>query len=205
MNRNRRRGARRLPVLGLAGLAAVLSLAGCGSRAPAKSHASAGTLVSAAVTLQRQGNANAARRLLHQALAKAPHNYFAHYDLGYLEQLAGQDSAALTQYRAALAAKPHYGPALYNEATIYAVKDLARAIALYREVLRAQPHLASAWFNLGLAELLTHKRELGLRALAIALHQSPALGRRLTKKELAAVGQFSQANPGASRDYRAAL
>jgi Tfp pilus assembly protein PilF len=192
----------RIPgVLGVALSASMLvGLAACGGGSGAHSTASAPQLVSAAVALEKQGNTNGAGQLLAQAIRKDPRYALAHYNLGYLDQVSGRAAAAVSQYQTAFADDPHLVSALFNEATLFNKSQPGRAMTLYRKVIKLQPEAPTAYLNLGFLELAAHQQAAGVHDLLRALEQQPALAKRLTKAQLAAVGRALHASrtPGAT-------
>lgn len=186
-----------------AGIASAVTLVGlltaCGGGSSGGKAADANTLLAAGIKLQQQGNANGARQLFEQVLAKAPNNFYAHYNLGVLDQQAKDNPSALREYGDALTINPSYVPAMFNEATIFALSDPALAIATYRRVVALQPHAPTAFLNLGLLEYAHGEQARGLRDLNTALHQDPSLGPQVPPALLKKVGAYANsASPAAS-------
>lgn len=173
---------------GVLGLVALLGgLTACGGGSGGKS-ADPNTLLAAGIKAQQQGDANGARQLFNQVLAKQPGNYYAHYNLGVLDQQAKDDAGALREYGAALTINPNYVPAMFNEATIFALTDPTLAIATYRRVVALQPKAPTAYLNLGLLEAAHGELAQGVKDLNTALHQDPSLGGQVPPALLKKVG-----------------
>jgi tetratricopeptide (TPR) repeat protein len=167
------------------------ALAGCGGGSSGGKAADANTLLAAGIKLQQQGNSNAARQMFEQVLAKQPSNFYAHYNLGVLDQQAKDNPSALREYGDALTINPNYVPALFNEATIFALSDAALAITTYRRVIALQAHAPTAYLNLGLLEYAHGEQAQGIRDLNTALHQDPSLGPQVPAALLKKVGAYA--------------
>lgn len=177
------------------GVVALLgSLTACGGGSDGK-QADASTLLAAGIKAQQQGNATAARQLFEQVLAKQPNNFYAHYNLGVLDQQAKDTAAALREYGAALTINPAYVPAMFNEATIFAATDPSLAIATYRKVVALQPKAPTAYLNLGLLEAAHGELPQGIKDLTTALHQDPSLGPQIPPSLLKKVGAAANSTP----------
>lgn len=144
--------SRRAVSLPIVALIAVLTATACSNGKPAGKPASADQLVQLGLQALKQNDQAKALTAFEQAAAKAPENYYAHYNIGFIRQTQGKPAAALQQYQLALASKPDFVPALYNSGTIYGASDPAHAILVYRQVIKADPKYASAYLNLGLLE-----------------------------------------------------
>ena len=119
-----------------------------------------------------------------QAAAKSPENYYAHYNIGYIDQQRGMNSEALQQYQLALASKPDFVPALYNSGTIYGASDPAHAMTVYRQVIKIDNTYASAYFNLGLLEATNGQPEQARKDIEKALKLDPHFLSRVPAKLL---------------------
>lgn len=177
-----------------AGVVGALTLAGaltaCGGSSGGKA-ADANTLLQAGIKEQQKGDTNAARQLFEQVLAKQPNNFYAHYNLGVLDQQSKDTASALREYGAALTINPTYVPALFNEATIFAQSDPALAITTYRKVVILQPHAPTAYLNLGLLEAAHGELAQGVKDLNTALHQDPSLGPQVPPALRKKVGSYA--------------
>ena len=181
---------------GLVGTLAFLgAITACGGSSGGKA-ADANTLLQAGIKEQQKGDSNAARQLFEQVLAKQPNNFYAHYNLGVLDQQAKDNASALREYGAALTINPDYVPALFNEATIFATTDAELAITTYRKVILLQPKSPTAYLNLGLLEAAHGEMAQGIKDLNTALHQDPSLGTQVPPALLKKVGAY--ANSGAN-------
>jgi tetratricopeptide (TPR) repeat protein len=178
----------------VAGAVAFLGLlTACGGGSDGKP-ADANTLLAAGIKAQQQGDTNAARQLFEQVLAKQPNNFYAHYNLGVLDQQAKDTASALREYGAALTINPSYVPALFNEATIFAGSDPALAITTYRRVITLQPKAPTAYLNLGLLEAAHGELQQGIKDLTTALHQDPSLGPQIPRALLKKVGDYAHSS-----------
>lgn len=169
------------------------ALTACGGSSGGKP-ADANTLLQAGIKEQQKGDSNAARQLFEQVLAKQPNNFYAHYNLGVLDQQAKDNASALREYGTALTINPSYVPAMFNEATIFASTDPALAIATYRRVVALQPKAPTAYLNLGLLEAAHGELAQGIRDLNTALHQDPTLGPQVPPALLKKVGAYANSH-----------
>jgi Tfp pilus assembly protein PilF len=157
-------------------LAALMSavLTGCGDAKPAGKPATADQLVQIGLRALEAKDQAKALTAFEQAAAKAPENYYAHYNIGFIKQQQGKPAEALEQYQLALATKPDFVPALYNSGTIYGASDPAHAMTVYRQVVKIDPKYASAYFNLGLLESANGQVDQGVKDLARAIALDPS-------------------------------
>jgi tetratricopeptide (TPR) repeat protein len=119
-------------------------------------------------------------QLFTRAVAKKPRSPVGYYDLGVALQRAGNENAALRQYRLAVANDPSYTPALYNEAVLIAPRDPALAMFYYHRILAARPNSSTALLNLGLLEAAGHwPRKVVLTTLRQAVRLDPSLRARI--------------------------
>jgi len=166
-------------------LAGTLGLAGCSG---GSSGQPTDATLQSAIRLQQQGHLDAAKALYLKVLEKAPRNYFALFDLGSVAQAQNDNAGALSRYDAALAIRPDFVPALYNEATIYATTDAARAIVIYRQVISlGEDNVASSYLNVGFLELEAGKVKAAVQDFAEAVHLQPDLASRMPKRLLGAI------------------
>jgi tetratricopeptide (TPR) repeat protein len=168
--------------------------AGCGGGSSGQSP-NAATTLSAALKLQQQGKYDDAAQLYQQVIATQPNNLFAQYDLGVVRQATNNPVGALSAYGAALTINPKYVPALYNEATIYAVTDPVLAISLYREIVRLQPTAPTAYLNLGFLEIKHGAPKQGVSDLATAVKQDSSLLSRVPKNLQGVVAALNSPTP----------
>jgi tetratricopeptide (TPR) repeat protein len=172
--------------------AAVLAVvAGCG--ASSNGHAAdPTTTLNAGLKLQQQGHLSEAAQLYQQVIKAQPTDIYAQYDLGVVQQAMANQVGALAAYGAALTINPKYVPALYNEATIYAVSDPASAISLYRQIIVLQPVAPTAYLNLGFLEIKHNAPKAGVRDLATAVKQDSTLLSRVPKHLRAGVSALAK-------------
>lgn len=165
-----------------ASVAVILSLllAGCsGSEEPAAEPASSSgavdTLVSQGISQLDGGDTAAARTTFQNVLGLDPANPYAHYNLGYIAQLAGDATTAMSEYDAALATDPAFGSALYNKAILTEPTDLDAAVGLYRQAVAVQPDLAAAHMRLGFALLHLGQKSEGEKELGEGIQLDPSM------------------------------
>ena len=102
---------------------------------------------SAAVSaLLKQGLSQAEAKQLDQAettfknvLLLDPHNVYALYNLGVIDQTQNNTAGAISYYDQALSAKSTYTPAMYNKAIILEASDLDAALAAVQADCRYKP------------------------------------------------------------------
>jgi tetratricopeptide (TPR) repeat protein len=168
-----------LIVVPLLFLVAAGSLAACGgtrTTSTTSTRASFSVLIGAGTRLFQKGNLGAAEQVFAQAVAARPNDPVGHYDLGVVYEREGELLRAEREYRRALAEKPDYVPALYNQAGMIASHNRPLAIFYYRQVIKIRPNAATALLKLGLLEYAVGQlRARGLRDLAKAIQLRPAL------------------------------
>lgn len=156
----------------IAAFATAAALNACGGSAPSPSVA---TLVGSGKAAFNRGNFKASIELFEQALAKAPTDAAAYYDLGTVYQAERLDGDALHDYAKALTYDSSLVPAIYNEATIYAANDVPLAIYLYRRVIALRANSPTAYLNLGLLEATEGQQTVAAADLRRAVQLEPAL------------------------------
>jgi len=163
---------------GLCVLAA--SLTACGANSGATSSSARQTaLLNAGLKAQQDHQLAAAVADYLQVLKLDRSNRAAWYDLGVVAQDQGYPTNAEHDYRQAVAADPHYVPALYNLATVVAATSPSAAVGLYQEVIALAPRNAAAHFNLGLAEESVGNITGGQAQIAQAIKLQPSLASRV--------------------------
>ena len=108
-----------------------------------------------------------------------PENKVAWYDLGLIQQAAGNNSQAATYYERSSALDQQYVPPLYNLATLVAPHNPASAVKLYEKVIAVQPKFAQAHLNLGFALQALGRRAQGNAQIAEAVRLDPSLSSRV--------------------------
>jgi Tfp pilus assembly protein PilF len=177
--------------------AMVAALAACGSGTPTQSPAQVATNdVNAGLSAQAAGNLSTAATDYKNAIALDPHNKFAYYDLGLVDQLQSQPVTAEQNYRAAIQIDPNFVPALFNLAILRTTPSPAEAEELYRHVISLQANDATAHLNLGF--LLRSEKRIaeGNAELNTAVSLDPTLASRIPPGTLATP---QPATPSASR------
>ena len=107
-----------------------------------------------------------------------PQNKVAWYDLGLIQQEAGNNNQAEVYYERSSALDPRYVPPLYNLATLVAPRYPASAVKLYEKVIAVQPKFAQAHLNLGFALQALGQRAQGNAQIAEAVRLDPSLSSR---------------------------
>ena len=125
--------------------------------------------VNLANLLRANGQFDAAIALLGPALVRNP-GAELHVTLGSALREKGEDEAAIGHYRAALAIKPHYAPALANLADMLCdAGDRATARTLYDAAIRCEPKNPQARLNRAILHLLNGDLKEGWRDYAARL------------------------------------
>ena len=162
--------------------ALALTLAGCGSKAaltpPQK--------LDAGIAAFSQGNYNEARSDYKAVLKDDPSNKYglnkiAWYDLGVLDQKAGDAAAARSEYQQALLIDPKYPNALYNLAVLETSTSPANAVSLYRQALALAPTNPNIRWNLGLLLYRRGHTAQGVALLKSAIKIDPGIAVKLPK------------------------
>jgi len=168
------------------------SIVGTAARDDAERHYRLG------LSLQMQGNRDAAKAEYAAALALVPDHADAHNNLGVLHKDGGRFEQALQHHRQALAARPDFIDALNNIAVaLQALGRAAEALPYFDRALALQPAHAGLHYNKGAAlqalgepdAALVHYRE----ALRLYPQLAPAesnLGHILSTQ-----GKFAEAEP----------
>jgi Tfp pilus assembly protein PilF len=112
-------------------------------------------LINTGLSALHAGNTEVARQDFNEVLTEDPDNKYgdnkiAYFDLGVIDQSAGNLAGSEAEYNEALKLDPTYSLALYNLAVELAVKQPAEAISLYQRVLAIEPNYVAAVYNLGL-------------------------------------------------------
>jgi tetratricopeptide (TPR) repeat protein len=108
-----------------------------------------------------------------------PSNKLAWYDLGVIAHQAGQDTEAAKDYQAALAADPHYVPALYNLAILKTATDPKTAEQLYETAAEVEPKNAKVHLNLGFVLKMLGQDAKGNAEISQAVKLDPSLAPRV--------------------------
>lgn len=112
-----------------------------------------------------------------KVLALYPHDLYALYDLGTVEQTLGQNGAAAVDYRDVIARLPYFGEgdAMYNLAIIYSTGDKTQAAALFAQLVNKYPRSAASHFRFGELLLKMGKAKLGDQQINEAIKLDPSL------------------------------
>jgi tetratricopeptide (TPR) repeat protein len=108
-----------------------------------------------------------------------PENKIAWYDLGLIQQEAGNNSQAEIYYERSSALDPRYVPPLYNLGTLVAPRSPASAAKLYEKVIAVEPMFAQAHLDLGFALQALGQRAQGNAQIAEAVRLDPSLSSRV--------------------------
>jgi len=148
------------------------ALAACGDQSAAQS---ASQNLSAGIAAQQAGNYGTATADYSKVLNTEPHNVYALYDLGDVEQFQHQNAAAATHYQEALAVNPKFENALYNLAIIDSKSKPSEAKVLYLQVVALYPKDAVARLNLGRVLLLLGEKKAAATQINLAVNLEPSL------------------------------
>jgi Tfp pilus assembly protein PilF len=120
---------------------------------------------------------SAATTTFKDVLAVSPHNVYALYNLGLVDQSTGNSAGADDYYEQAIAVNGSYTPALYNLAITQENSDPARALGLYEKIVAINPQASTAYLRM--AFVYARRGELGLAktAQAKAIAIDPTLGK----------------------------
>ena len=122
-------------------------------------------------------NYGLARSGFESVLKIAPHNKYALYNIGYIDQLQNRVTDAKDEYQLALNTDPRYEPALYNLGFLHAASgDTTTAIAFYQRAISSIAKTERA-LNLGLLLRQTGKTSDGNTQIQIAVGLNSALAR----------------------------
>lgn len=133
------------------------------------------TLVQTGLDQLSTGNTTAARGTFASVLALDPDNVLGHYNLGVIQQQAGQEAKAVASYDAALATEPHHVPSLFNKAILLESDDLPASVELYRQVVEIDDQRAAAFMRMGFAMVHLGDTKDGEAALEQGLRLDPAM------------------------------
>jgi len=164
----------------------------------------AAPVVAWAVVAAALGFATAARNANYQSLltiyqdtvAKSPHNFLAHNNLGTALAVLGETDQAIAQFRQALRLNPHSTMAHANLGLALArLGKMEEATAQYREALRITPDYSEAHNNLGLAlaELGRYAEAVECYRQALRIKPDDADANYNLAIALAAMGRTSEA------------
>ena len=115
-----------------------------------------------------------ARATLDELLELDPTNAYGNYNLGLVEQNAGDDEAAAAAYERALEVYPEFA-ADHNRAVLEESEDVAAAVELYQRAVDSDPELARAHMRLGFALLHLGRKAQGEEHLATGLRLDPSM------------------------------
>jgi tetratricopeptide (TPR) repeat protein len=95
---------------------------------------------------------SAATTSFQKVLAVNPSNVYANYDLGWIAESTGHSTAAISDYKKAIAANPKYTPAMYNEAILLESSHPQQAIAVYQKIVSINPKASSAYLRMAVVQ-----------------------------------------------------
>ena len=173
-------------------------------RGPKRSHLATVTaalvLVGAAVVVGRHRAVQwmTPLTLFEATVATVPRSARAHMELASAYGNAGRVDDATRHFALALAIKPDYAAAAYNQGnTLAHAGRYEEAAAAYHAAIAIDPRFARAWHNLALTERLRGHNDAwveAMRAAAEASPGSPALQSELAEA-LLATGRYAEAIP----------
>lgn len=170
-----------------AGMVMVLAaLSACGRSASPQSSAQVSLNdLNAGLSAEAAGRLTEAATDYKNAITQDPHDNYAYYDLGLVQQLTGQTAASEVNYRACLQIDPNYVPALFNLAILRTTPSPTEAEELYRHVIALQPTDGAAHLNLAFllrSEGRTAEADAEFR---LAVHFDPSAASRIPPGVLA--------------------
>ena len=174
-----------LVILAGLGIGAWLGTRGSSSTANV---ATANRLFSEGLQAQTHGQPALAANDYLRSVKINPENKVAWYDLGLIQQDAGNNSQAEIYYERSSALDPHYVPPLYNLATLVAPRDPASAVKLYEKVIAVEPKFAQAHLDLGFALQAIGQRAQGNAQISEAVRLDPSLSSRAPSSTTTAPG-----------------
>jgi tetratricopeptide (TPR) repeat protein len=159
-------------------LVAALLLAACGGSSKSDAQVATDEL-NAGLAAQGSGHNDEAAQHYHNVLAHDPHNQYAYYDLGVIDQNAGRAADAEKEYRQALQIDGNMEGALFNLAILVTKKSPDEAAALYQKAIAVQPRNAAAHLNLGYVYRDAGKADAAKAEFDTAVKLDPAMSTRL--------------------------
>jgi Tfp pilus assembly protein PilF len=110
-------------------------------------------------------------------LAINPGNVYALYNLGVIDQTAGNSSGAIGYYKMALTISRKYTPAMFNMAILLEKPYPRQALSLYQQIVTINPQASTAYLRMAFvqAKLGDHGAAQVSYAKAIAI--DPSLGK----------------------------
>lgn len=142
--------------------------------------------------------------LLEDALATAPQNERAHYNLANAYKRRGDLDLAIPHYKAAIELRPNVARSYMNLGGIYLNRgDALRALEIYRAGAENNPKVAMAHRNVATALLRVARWEEALAAAdaSLAIEPNSVNGRKLRATALDKLGRSTEA----IEDYRKVL
>ncbi len=165
---------------------------------PAPAAPTPADLVQQGTDALNQGNYAAAAEVLTRAVAAAPDDYFAHFNLAVAYSLLGDDPHAIPEYRKVLELKPGLYEASINLGQVLVRSgDPASAIPLLAEARRQKPDEVRPAYYLAEAYAATNQPEQAVDpyTAAIALNPNDASSELGLARVLFELGRFAEADP----------
>lgn len=194
-NQSRARRAKSWRALAaVAAMTAPLAAAGCShhagpaaaSPAATTAPASAGSsdadsvvamLLQEGITQAEQKKWADATTTFNDVLDLSPRNVYALYNLGLIQQSAGNVAGADNYYNQAIAVDASYTPALYNLAITLENTNSAKALSLYQKIVAINPQASTAYLRMAFVYAQRGETQDAKVAQAKAAAIDPSLGK----------------------------
>ncbi len=113
-----------------------------------------------------------ALEILRQRMSRNPGNVSYYYQLGAVNEQAGNMAEAIADYEKARSLRPDFIPALSSLAHIRMnQKEYSQAVALFQRIIEIRPDFNSAHYNIACIYAIQHRQAEALAWLAEALRQ----------------------------------
>lgn len=137
---------------------------------------------SAAWLLAKQKHWTAATQWFERALAIEPEHFDTWFNLGYVQEQAGNAEAAIEAFQKAVAGKPKHDRAWYGMGMVHAHRgDHAAAAAALRHAADLQPMNGAAWYALGMAQHHCNEPDAVKATIEHCLQHDPQTAKRLVQ------------------------
>ena len=110
-------------------------------------------------------------------LAINPGNVYALYNLGVIDQTAGNAPEAIGYYKMAIRVSPKYTPAMYNMAILLERPDPQQALNLYQQIVGINPQASTAYLRMAFVQAGLGDHSAAQVSYAKAIAIDPSLGK----------------------------
>jgi len=110
-------------------------------------------------------------------LAINPGNVYALYNLGVIDQTAGNSPEAIGYYKMAIRVSPKYTPAMYNMAILLEKSDPQQALNLYQQIVSINPQASTAYLRMAFVQAKQGNTIAARASYAKAISIDPSLGK----------------------------